>query len=106
MRGNRAALRLDTFFGDRGEQGPRALWVQGTPEHSVSAIVRTVKSVSSRRIFAEHPEVKKTLFGGEFWSKGYFAGTVGKYTNENVIRNYVRNQGRQDEYKQLYLALT
>lgn len=106
MRGNRAALRLDTFFGDRGEQGPRALLVQGTPEHSVSAIVRTVKSVSSRRIFAEHPEVKKTLSGGEFWSKGYFAGTVGKYTNENVIRNYVRNQGRQDEYKQLYLALT
>ena len=50
--------------------------------------------------------MKKTLSGGEFWSKGYFAGTVGKYTNENVIRNYVRNQGRQDEYKQLYLALT
>ncbi len=78
--------------------------VQGTPERSVSEIVRTLKSVSARRKFAEHPEVKKQLWGGEFWSDGYFASTVGKYTSENVIRNYEKSQGRQDEYVQLYFV--
>lgn len=33
--------------------------IQSTPEHSPSEIIRTVKSLTARRIFAEHPEVKK-----------------------------------------------
>jgi REP element-mobilizing transposase RayT len=57
-------------------------------------------------VFAEHPEVKKQLWGGEFWSDGYFVSTVGKYANESVIRQYVKNQGgTQDSYKQLYFKM-
>lgn len=49
------------------------------------------------------PEVKKELWGGQFWSDGYFAATVGKNQNETVIKEYVREQGKQDaEYKQLH----
>ena len=77
--------------------------IQSTPDHSPSEIARVVKSITARRVFAEHPEVKKQLWGGEFWSDGYFVSTVGKYTNESVIRQYVKNQGgTQDSYKQLY----
>ena len=47
-------------------------------------------------IFAEHPEVKKQLWGGELWSDGYFVATVGKNTNEDVIAQYVKEQGKQD----------
>ena len=74
--------------------------IQSTTDHSPSEIARVVKSIAARRVFAEHPEVKKQLWGGEFWSDGYFVSTVGKFTNESVIREYVRQQGTQDSYKQ------
>ncbi|MCH4013241.1 MAG: IS200/IS605 family transposase [Solobacterium sp.] len=79
--------------------------IQSTPEHSPSEIIRTVTSLTARRIFAEHPEVKKQLWGGEFWNDGYFVSTVGKNVNENTIREYVKNQGTQDSYKQLYFKM-
>ena len=79
--------------------------IQSTPDHSPSEIARVVKSITARRIFTEHPEVKKQLWGGEFWSDGYFVSTVGKNTNEKVIQKYVQEQGTQDTYKQLYLKM-
>ena len=79
--------------------------IQSTPDHSPSEIARVVKSITARRVFAEHPEVKKQLWGGEFWSDGYFVSTVGKYTNESVIREYVKQQGTQDSYVQLRLKM-
>ena len=79
--------------------------VQSTPEHSPTEIVRLIKSVTARRIFAEHPEVTRMLWGGEFWSDGYFVSTVGKFTSENVIAEYVKNQGKDKDYKQLLLNL-
>ena len=44
--------------------------IQSTPTHSPSNIIKVVKSITARRIFAEHPEVKKALWGGELWSDG------------------------------------
>ena len=79
--------------------------IQATPKYSPSEIIRIVKSITARRVFAEHPEVKKQLWGSEFWSDGYFVSTVGKYTNESVIREYVKQQGTQDSYKQLQLKM-
>ena len=79
--------------------------VQSTPTHSPSEIVKIIKSITARQIFAECPQVKKQLWGGEFWTDGYFVATVGKNQNESVIREYVKNQGKQDaEYKQLHLS--
>lgn len=79
--------------------------VQSTPDHSPTEIVRTIKSVTAKRIFAEHPEVKKVLWGGQFWSDGYFVASVGKHTSETAVAAYVRNQGKEKDYKQLYLNL-
>ena len=80
--------------------------VQSTPNYSVSQIVKTIKSITARQIFVECPQVKKQLWGGQFWSDGYYAATVGKNQNETVIKEYVKNQGKQDaEYKQIHLAL-
>ena len=74
--------------------------VQSVPTYSVTKIVTMIKSLTAREIFKQCPQVKKQLWGGEFWSDGYFASTVGKYGNEDIIRQYVKNQG--DEYLQLY----
>jgi REP element-mobilizing transposase RayT len=45
--------------------------------------------------------VKKQLWGGEFWSDGYFASTVSKRGDESTIANYAISQGR-DDYGKLY----
>ena len=74
--------------------------VQSVPKYSITKIVTMIKSITAREVFKENPEVKKKLWGGEFWSDGYFANTVSKHGNENVIMNYVKKQGR--EYKELH----
>ena len=80
--------------------------VQSIPNYSPSEIVKVIKSITAKQIFAECPEVKKKLWGGQFWTDGYFVATVGKNQSETAVRNYIKNQGKQDaEYKQLHLNL-
>ena len=74
--------------------------VQSVPTYSVKKIVTIIKSVTARQIFRLRPEVKKKLWGGEFWTDGYFTSTVGKHGNKNMIGKYVKNQGK--EYKKLH----
>lgn len=74
--------------------------VQSAPTYSPTQITRIIKSITAREIFKRIPEVKKTLWGGEFWSKGYFISTVGKYGDEKKISKYVKNRG--ENYKILH----
>ena len=67
--------------------------VQSVPTYSVTKLVTIIKSITAREIFRSCPQVKKQLWGGEFWSDGYFASTVGKHGNEDMVSNYVKNQG-------------
>ena len=76
--------------------------VQSIPTYSPTKIVRTIKSITAREIFRRLPSVKKTLWGGEFWADGFFVNTVGKHGNEDTIRNYVKKQGVEKEYKKLH----
>lgn len=74
--------------------------IQSVPTYSVTKIVKMLKSLTAREVFKRCPQVKKTLWGGEFWTDGYFATTVGKHGNENTISDYVRKQG--SEYQKLH----
>ncbi len=74
--------------------------VQSVPTYSVTKIVTIVKSITARQIFRRCPQVKKQLWGGEFWTDGYFVSTVGRHGNENMIGKYVKDQG--NDYKKLY----
>jgi putative transposase len=76
--------------------------VQSVLMYSPTKIVRTIKSITAREIFIRAPEVKKQLWGGEFWSKAYYVSTVGKSGDERKIANYVRNQGTGKNYKTLH----
>ena len=67
--------------------------VQSVPTYSVTKIVTLVKSLTAREVFGRCPQVKKQLWGGEFWTDGYFAGTMGKHGNEKMIGAYVKEQG-------------
>lgn len=74
--------------------------IQSVQTLSVDQMVRTIKSITAREIFHKLPEVKKDLWGGNFWTSGYYTNTVGHYGNAEVIKKYVENQGKQ--YSQLY----
>src|SRR3954453_9247952 len=67
--------------------------VQSVPTYSVTKLVTIIKSLTAREIFRRCPDVRKRLWGGEFWTDGYFASTVGRHGNEKAIGAYVRRQG-------------
>ena len=46
--------------------------------------------------------MKKQLWGGEFWGKGFYVNTVGMHGDENTIKAYVQSQGREKEYVKLH----
>ncbi|HXK31378.1 MAG TPA: IS200/IS605 family transposase [Candidatus Paceibacterota bacterium] len=68
--------------------------IQSVPLLPPTRIVPITKSITAREIFKHCAEVKKFLWGGEFWTKGYYINTVGRYANEKVISDYVKNQGK------------
>jgi len=74
--------------------------VQSVPSYSVTKIVKMLKSITAREILKRCPQVRKKLWGGEFWTDGYFASTVGKHGDEGMISRYVQEQGK--EYLQLH----
>ena len=68
--------------------------VQGIPNMPISKIVQIIKSITAREIFLKHKEIKKLLWGGNLWTSGFYANTVGQFANEETIRKYVKNQGK------------
>ena len=76
--------------------------VQSVPTIPPSRIVQIIKGATAREIYLKNPEVRKKLWGGHLWTTGFYINTVGAYANEEVIRAYVEQQGK--EYKKLFRA--
>ena len=74
--------------------------VQSVPRYSVTKVVTIIKSLTAKEIFRRAPQVKRQLWGGELWTDGYYASTVGKHGNESMIGNDVKQQG--GTYQKLY----
>ena len=70
--------------------------ISSVPKYSASKIFQIVKSISAIKLFEKYPDLKKELWGGEFWSDGGFVGTVGEGINAEIIRKYIKNQGRKE----------
>jgi putative transposase len=77
--------------------------VQSVPTYSPTKIITMIKSLTAREIFARVPAVKKQLWGGEFWTDGYYVGTVGQSATESVIKQYIQKQGQERGYEQLHV---
>jgi putative transposase len=80
------------------------LFVGAEPKNSPSRVMQIIKSITAREIFKEYPGIRKQLWGGELWSDGGYIGTVGDGTTSDIIKNYVQNQGNEEEkqsYKQM-----
>lgn len=50
-------------------------------------------------MFKKYPEVKKFLWGGAFWSIGYYVRTVSDGPIEDVIKKYVEEQNEKRRQK-------
>ena len=73
---------------------------QFLPKYSGGQVIKWIKSLTARRAL-KIPEVKKELWGGEFWTDGYYIGTVSNRGNRGTIEKYIKNQGRKIEDVQL-----
>ena len=76
--------------------------IQTIPNIRFSDIVKKIKSITANHLFKTHKELKTKLWGGKFWTQGYYANTVGN-ANMSIITNYVKNQGLPN-YQQLHSA--
>ncbi len=59
------------------------------PKVSPGQIVQIFKSITRREIFRCKPSVKKELWGGEFWTDGYYVATVGERANWATVEKYI-----------------
>jgi putative transposase len=64
------------------------------PKVAPSKIVQIFKSITAREIFSRKPSIKKELWGGEFWTDGYYVATVGERGNWDTVEQYVQKQGK------------
>jgi putative transposase len=73
------------------------------PKYSIGEVVRKFKSITARELFKQFPLLRKELWGGEFWSDGYYVSTVSERGNWKVVERYVKNQGKEPTTEQLRL---
>lgn len=74
------------------------------PKMAPGRIVQIFKSITAREIFRRKPSVKKDLWGGEFWTDGYYVATVGERGDWDTVERYVQSQGQsKKDLKQLRL---
>jgi putative transposase len=65
------------------------------PKYSVSQVVGYIKGKSAIHLARVYAERKRNFVGQHFWARGYFVSTVGR--DEAVIRQYIKDQEKEDE---------
>lgn len=74
------------------------------PKKAPGQVVRVFKSITAREVFRRKPVVKRELWGGEFWTDGYYVATVSERGNWDVVERYIEKQGKpKEEARQLIL---
>jgi putative transposase len=71
------------------------------PKYSGGQVIRLIKMITAKQVFKQVPEIKKELWGGEFWTDGYYFATVSGKGDRKIIEQYIQKQGR--DIKQLKL---
>jgi putative transposase len=74
-----------------GETDHVHLLVDYPPHVTLSALVNSLKGVSSRRLRRDFPEVLAHLHGGSLWSRSYFAASCGGAPLE-LLKKYIEDQ--------------
>ena len=87
--------RYDIEFEKIGTDGDHIhLLCSFHPKYSAGTVVRMFKSITARELFRRFPALRRDLWGGEFWSDGYYIATVSERGNWKTVEQYVANQGK------------
>ena len=70
------------------------IFVSAAPEVSPATIAQTIKSITAKKVFERFPGIKKILWGGALWERGYFVMSSGTGTTDEMIRKYIVDQRR------------
>ena len=70
------------------------VFIGAHPKTAPAAVLRILKSKSTKAFFIKFPEIKQYLWGGAVWSVGYYIRTVSDGPLEQVIKAYVEHQGQ------------
>ncbi len=93
--------RYEIYFVEIGADKDHVHFLlQSIANKSPSEIIKTVKSITAIKLFKSHPKIKEKLWGGNFWTSGFYVNTVGQYGSLSQVQKYVENQGK--EYKKIY----
>lgn len=65
------------------------------PKYAGSQVIGFIKGKSAIHLARVYGERKRNFVGQHFWARGYFVSTVGR--DEAQIRNYIRNQEKEDQ---------
>jgi putative transposase len=72
------------------------------PKYAVSQVIGFIKGKSAIHLARVYGERKRNFVGQNFWARGYFVSRVGR--DEEVVREYIRKQEKEDErFEQLSL---
>lgn len=74
-----------------GEDDHVHLLVEYPPKLAVSALVNSLKGVSSRLLRTERPDIRDRYWKGVLWSPSYFASSCGG-APISIIRQYIDQQ--------------
>ncbi len=83
------------------EKGGSGGLINSSDNIVISGMVKAIKSITAKKMFEKHPEVKTFLWGRQFWTDGYYINTVGQYGNLSMLENYVKKQGIKN-YHQIH----
>jgi putative transposase len=64
------------------------------PKYAGGEVVGLFKSMTAKQLFRRFPEMRRELWGGEFWSDGYYIATVSERGNWDAVSRYVERQGK------------
>ena len=97
------AKRYEIYFLEIGTDKDHVHFlIQSITTWNVQKIVTTIKSIIAKQVFLSMPGLKKDLWGSSLWTSGYYAATIGKNGCETAIKSYVKEQGREQEYKKIH----
>jgi len=69
--------------------------IEVPPKYAVSQVIGYIKGKSAIHVARTFMERKRNFVGQHFWARGYFVSTVGR--DEAVVREYIRQQEREDK---------
>ena len=70
------------------------IFASAKPKIAPAYLYKMMKGISARRLFIEHPEIKKKLWGGHLWNPSTYIETIG-HISESTVLKYIEDQKKR-----------